>query len=140
MLGEADQLNRYVWRHEDLQKNIIIDPSGNIYIPLAGEIAAAGKTTPELEKAVSEYLVKYIKNPKVDINITSIGSRKIHVFRKVSTPGTVVLNQQTIALDAISRSRGATEDEDKYSVLLIRQISEEITQVMTLNLLSHIGK
>ena len=134
MLGEADQLNLYVWRHEDLQRDVVIDPTGNIYVPLAGEIAAAGKTIPELETAVSERLVKYIKNPKVSINITSIGSRKIHVFGEVAAPGTLMLNQQTIALDAISRSGGFTRDGDRDRVLLIRQISKKITQVMTLNL------
>jgi len=134
MLGEADQLSLYVWRHEDLRRDIIIDPTGNIYVPLAGEITAAGKTIPELENAVSERLAKYIKNPKVDINITSIGSRKIHVFGEVTTPGTMMLNQQTIALDAISRSGGFTDDGDKNRVLLIRQVSEDLIQVMTLNL------
>jgi len=134
VLGEGDLIQIYVWRHEDLQREVMIDPSGFIYVPIAGEVKASGLTIPELEQHLSDKLVKYIRDPRVDINVKTIISRKIHVLGEVQSPGMLVLNQQTIALEAISKSGGFTNDSNTGKVLLIRQSSDESYKALLLNL------
>lgn len=134
VLGEGDELSIFVWRHEDLQRNVTVNPSGYIYVPLAGEIKAAGLTVPELKADLSERLAKYINTPRVDINTTTIHSRKVYILGEIDSPGSLVLDQKTAAIEAISKSRGFTADANKQRILLIRADHAGQYKVMVLNL------
>lgn len=52
-----------------LTPDFIVDESGNLRLPMFGEIKAAGKTLSEFENDLIEKLKKHLKNPKVNITI-----------------------------------------------------------------------
>ncbi len=121
MLGEGDEIELYVWRHEDLERSLKIDPAGYVAVPFAGEVKASGLTVAELRQKITRHLEKYLKNPQVDINVASIRSRQVYIFGEVSTPGSLVLDKEKRVLAAISQSGGFTNDADKEKVLLLRK-------------------
>src|SRR5688572_6211332 len=49
LLGPEDVLDITVWRSQDLtQKEVVVQPDGNISMPLIGEVLASGRTANQL--------------------------------------------------------------------------------------------
>ena len=84
ILGSGDQITLNVWRHEDLKRTVQIDPSGNIYVPLVGEVEASGLTISQLREKIASGLSKYLVDPHVGkekgsslpLTLTEKGSKK----------------------------------------------------------------
>lgn len=120
ILGSSDEITINVWRNDELKRIVKIDPSGNIYVPLAGEIKASGLTISQLRKVIALRLSKYLVDPQVDITLLTISSQKVHILGEVKSPGTFTLDQRMLAWEAISMAGGFTNDANKTSVLLAR--------------------
>jgi len=135
ILGPGDEVSIKVWRNDDLNRTVKIDPSGNIYLPLTGEILAVGMTIPELRKDIAVRLSKYLVNPQIDVNATAVSSRKVYVLGEVRSPGTFYLEQNMPVWEAISRAGGFTEDADSDNLLLIRDENGAArVSVLTMNM------
>lgn len=124
-LGAGDEIEFNVWQHDDLRRTLIVDPVGNIYIPLVGELPAAGLTLSGLRKSITPRLAEYIVNPNIDIHVTSFKSQSAHVLGEVKEPGTVPLGQKMFIWEAIAKSGGFSLDANRQRVLLIRTIDGE---------------
>jgi polysaccharide export outer membrane protein len=104
----GDVLAVSVWKEPDLQGPVLVRPDGTFTIPLVGEINARDKSVAELQKIVSERLVKYIADPVVTISIQEIKGNKIYVIGQVNKPGDFVVNPQVNVMQALSMAGGAT--------------------------------
>jgi len=133
ILGSGDEISINVWRNEDLKRTVQIDPSGNIYVPLAGKVEASGLTIFQLREKIVSGLSKYLVDPQVDINVFSLKSRKIHILGEVKSPGTFILDQNMLAWEAISQAGGFTTDANQKKVLLVRN-EKGVARVAALNI------
>ncbi|MFX1733778.1 polysaccharide biosynthesis/export family protein [Paraburkholderia sp. A1RI_3L] len=94
---------------------------GTIYFPFVGRIRAAGKTVNELRDELSKGLVRYIRNPQVDVRVLAYRSQKVQVTGEVKQPGPLAISDVPLTLvDAITRSGGTTADADIQRVRLTR--------------------
>src|SRR3989304_3642446 len=89
MLGPGDKVEIKVYRNDDLNFTLTIDPSGKISYPLLGDVQAAGFTVFELRDYITNGLSKFFKHPQVLVNLTGYQSNKITVLGGVSTPGVI---------------------------------------------------
>ena len=88
-----------------------IAADGTIFFPFVGRIQAAGKTTGELRDQLAAGLVRYIRNPQVDVRVLSYRGQKIQVTGEVKTPGPLAISDVPLTLvDAITRSGGTNTD------------------------------
>ena len=133
VLGQSDEIIFNVWRHDNLQRTVQIDPSGNLYLPLVGQIKASGLTIPQLRKKIFLRLSKYIINPQVDISVSRLKSQKIHILGEVNAPGSFTLDRRMLVWEAISEAKGFTNDANKKSVLLVRS-EDGFARITALNL------
>lgn len=133
ILGSSDEITINVWRNDELKRTIKIDPSGNIYVPLAGEINASGLTISQLREVIALRLSKYLIDPQVDITLSTISSQKVHILGEVNSPGTFILDQKMLAWEAISKAGGFTTDANQKGVLLVRN-ENGVARVAALNI------
>jgi polysaccharide export outer membrane protein len=133
VLGQSDEIIFNVWRHDELQRTVQIDPSGNLYLPLVGEVKASGLTIPQLRKKICLRLSKYIVNPQVDISVSRLKSQKIHILGEVNSPGSFPLDRRMLVWEAISQAKGFTTDANKENVLLVRS-EDGFARITALNL------
>lgn len=126
VLGVGDEVKITVWRQDDLNRVLRIDPSGKIFYPLVGEIDVAGLSAEELRRIITEGLSDYIDNPQVNVNITSFRNRKIYVLGEVNKPGILVIEDAMNIMDALLNSGGLTRDADKKKIILIRNHPDQI--------------
>lgn len=118
---------------EDLSLSTRIGSSGRIAMPLIGDVYAKGKGAFELRDEIQRKLAKYIVEPEVTINISGIRSQKISVLGEVKSPGTLTLDREILALEAISQCGGFTDDANEEKALLVRK-RKGGTRVTALNL------
>jgi polysaccharide biosynthesis/export protein len=98
-----------------------IAADGTIFFPFVGRIQAAGKTAGQLRDQLASGLVRYIRNPQVDVRVLSYRGQKVQVTGEVKTPGPLAISDVPLTLvDAITRSGGTNSDADIQRVRLTR--------------------
>jgi protein involved in polysaccharide export with SLBB domain len=105
---------------DDLSLGVVIDRSGNITLPLLGDIQAAGKGENELKKEIHEKLSEYLVDFQLSLRVSGVQSQKVHVLGEVNSPGTFVISQKILAWEAIPKAGGFTRDANSKKVLLLR--------------------
>ena len=121
ILGIGDTVEISVYRQDDLQRTVRIGHSGIITLPLIGDVQAAGKDIFKLREEIKERLSKYLTDPQVIVNVTTVQSQKIIVLGEVNSPGIFTLEYDINVVEAISRAGGMTNDAKLNNVLLIRR-------------------
>ena len=122
--GPGDTLAIAVMRVPDLSGDAVIDPSGDITMPLIGKVPAIGKTTDQLASEISGRLsAKYLQNPEVRVALKSSSSQRITVDGSVNGPGIYSIAGSTTLLQAIALAKGTTSDANSRKVAVFRTIA-----------------
>lgn len=132
VIGPGDELKISVWKNQDLDRTLRVDPLGDIFFPLAGKIHAEGMGTEDLREKITAKLGRYISNPQVNVEVVNFRSRKIYITGEVQRPGRLVIEDSLNIMDAVSISGGFTNDADKKKVILIRP-SDAVLEISTFN-------
>jgi polysaccharide export outer membrane protein len=119
-LGPEDVIEFKVYKEPDLTTTAVVRPDGMISLPLAGEIKAEGKTTPELEKDITAKLRESLEDPVVSVTVKEINNPKISVFGEVHKPDIFPIKQRMTVLDAISLAGGLSPFAKKDRVVVLR--------------------
>lgn len=96
----------------EIDQEFVIDPSGQIDLPLLGFFKVAGKTIPEVERTLARELgEKALRGPRVSARaVQLVKSDQIHVFGGVQKPGTIRIRDRMSVLEVIRECEGL-EDE-----------------------------
>ena len=133
ILGVGDTIEVTVYRQQDLKKVVQINSSGMITYPLIGDIRASGIGILQFRDNIRDRLSKYIVNPQVSVNVTSIQSRKYSVLGEVNRPGVFSLENPVDILEATATAGGFTTDAKLETVLIIRR-GTSAPELYTVNL------
>ncbi len=109
-----------------------IRADGKVSLPLIGEVAAAGKTLPDLQSELARLYKGQLRNNEVLVTLES-GTATVIVSGYVSKPGKLSFDRPTTVFQAIMEAGGVTEYGNLGNVRLIRTVSgEQHTQVLNL--------
>ncbi len=120
VLGPGDEIAISVYRQDDLKGTFKIDPSGIITFPLIGDVKATGVSVRELRDTIRKRLSRYVVNPQISINVTSIESQKFFILGEVNAPGVFSIDKPITLIEAMASARGFTTDAKLKTVILIR--------------------
>lgn len=85
-LAPGDRLKLYVFREDTLSGEYVINDQGNIGLPMAGDIRAAGKTLAQLRHELTSLLARqYVRDARINLDVVSY--RPIYVLGEVQRPG-----------------------------------------------------
>lgn len=125
-LAPADKLSVTVFQVEDLSGEFIVDPQGNVELPLIGRIAAQGKTAQELDQEITERLAgRYLRNPDVQVAVLERAEQTITVEGSVEEPGVLPIRGSTTLLRAVALAKGTSDDANPARVIVFRTIDGE---------------
>ena len=125
----GDVLEVSVWKEENLLKRVIVRPDGGISFPLAGNVAAAGKSVDELQNLITEQLKKYIPDPVVTVSIQSLSGNKIYVIGKVARPGEFAVNRYMDVVQALSVAGGMTTFAAVNKIKILRRENGQLIAI-----------
>ncbi len=118
-LAAGDKIKVTVYGEDRISGEYEIDPNGLISLPLAGTLTAAGRTTPQLEAALTEKLKgSYLRDPKVTVAVVTF--RPFYVLGEVQKPGEYPFRSGLNVLSAIAIAGGATYRANTSKVYIQR--------------------
>lgn len=124
LIGPLDTIQVDVFNVPDLSREMQVDASGRISMPLAGTIDARGKTSEELAQAIEAALRgRYVRNPEVTVNIKSSVSQVVTIDGQVVEPGLYPVTNQMTLMRAIASAKGLAEFARQDDVVILRTVS-----------------
>jgi polysaccharide export outer membrane protein len=131
-VGPQDVLSVTVWDHPELTipageyrpaelAGHLVNSSGKIFFPYAGEIKVAGLTETQIRKLISQRIKKFIVKPQLDVRVVAYRSQQVHVVGEVNKTGLVPVTDVPLTLvDAIDQAGGYTKEADLENVTVTR--------------------
>jgi polysaccharide biosynthesis/export protein len=98
-----------------------IRPAGEIVMPVAGRVNAAGRTPTQLAQAVTERLRGVLQDPRVTAVLAARPLLAISVLGEVQTPGRYELRDGEGVLEALARAGGLSPFADQDAIYVVRR-------------------
>jgi polysaccharide export outer membrane protein len=107
----ADRLAITVLEDDSLNREVLVLPDGQISVPLAGSIQAAGRTVESVENTIADRLASnFAVRPSVFVSVVAVSELEetfpIYVVGQVAEPGVREVEPGTTLLQAIALSGG----------------------------------
>jgi polysaccharide export outer membrane protein len=130
-LALGDKVKITVFNEPDMSGEFQVNSTGNIPLPLAGEVPAVNKTIDELKKAVIAKLArKYVNNPRVSIEVTTY--RPINVVGEVKNAGQYPYRPGLTMSDVVAMAGGYTYRANTHT-LYVRHVGARGEQSVELD-------
>jgi len=102
-----------------------VDATGGFFVPGAGRVAAAGKTSRQIEHYIASKLASRFKQLRVEVSIVRVASIQIQVAGDVAKPGTYLMPGMSTLIGALSQAGGPNKSGTLRKVVLSRDGSAE---------------
>ena len=136
-IGVGDELKIQVWRNDELSVQVPVRPDGKMSSPLVGDVVAAGLSTAELAKVITDKLAAYVRNPEVTVIVTNPASadflRRVRVTGAVRSPTSATYRQGMTVLDLVLQAGGLTDFAAPGKARLYRTVDGR-TKIYPVNL------
>jgi protein involved in polysaccharide export with SLBB domain len=106
IIGPGDELQIRVWGQVEANLRVIVDRSGQIYIPQVGQVSVAGIHYGDLEQHLKREISKIFKNFNITANIGRLRSIQVVVVGNARYPGTYTISSLSTLVNAIFASGG----------------------------------
>ncbi len=126
-IAPSDVLSVNVWKHPEFdfleavntgrlatsagspgaagQPGYLVNPDGQIFFPLIGNITVGGKTVDQAREKIAARLSRYVPNPQVSVRVADFRGQKVYVLGEVNKPGFIPINDQPLTIaDALTLS------------------------------------
>lgn len=124
LIGPLDTITVNIFGVPELSREMQVDASGRVAMPLVGTLDAGGKTAAELASDIKSALAgRYVRDPDVTVNIMSSVSQVVTVDGQVTEPGLYPVTNQMTLLRAIASARGLTEFAKQDDVVILRTVN-----------------
>ncbi|MEG8053613.1 polysaccharide biosynthesis/export family protein [Sphingomonas aerolata] len=124
LIGPLDTIQVDVFNIPDLTRELQVDASGRIAMPLIGAVDARGKTAAELGQAIEAALRgRYVRKPEVTVNIKSSVSQVVTIDGQVVEPGLYPVTNQMTLIRAIASAKGFSEFAKQDDVVILRTVN-----------------
>lgn len=126
LVGPLDTVQVDVFRIPELSREMQVDASGRISMPLIGTIDARGRTAQELAGAIEAALRgHFVRNPEVTVNIKISVSQVVTIDGQVVEPGLYPVTNQMTLMRAIASAKGLSEFARQEEVVILRTVNKQ---------------
>lgn len=126
LIGPLDTINVDVFGIPEFTRDVQVDASGRIAMPLIGTLDAGGKTAQELSASIADALRRaYVRTPDVTVNIKGSVSQVVTVDGQVAAPGLYPVTNQMTLMRAIASARGLSEFAKEDEVVILRTVDNQ---------------
>ncbi len=126
LIGPLDTIQVDVFNVAELSREMQVDASGRISMPLIGTVDARGKTASELARAIEAALTgNYVRNPQVTVNIRNSVSQVVTIDGQVVEPGLYPVTNQMTLMRVIASAKGLSEFARADDVVILRTVNNQ---------------
>jgi polysaccharide export outer membrane protein len=127
-IGPLDVLKITVFQEPDLSADEVpVDASGNILLPLIGQVTAAGRTGSQLSADIADRLgSRFLVDPQVSIIIVKSVAQRVTVEGSVEKPGVYQIEGSTSLLQAMALASGPSRVAKTSEIIVFRTIDGKV--------------
>jgi polysaccharide export outer membrane protein len=131
-LGVGDAVHVTVFQQPDLTTDARISEKGTLNVPLIGEVKIAGLSQAEASSQIANELKKgkYLKNPQVNVAVTTVRSRQVSVLGLVARPGRYPLDDMSSNLSDVIAAAGGIAAGGSETVSVVRAGQSEKVDIL----------
>jgi protein involved in polysaccharide export with SLBB domain len=124
-LGSGDKLRISTFGEESLTGEFVVSGTGQVSIPLLGEISAVGLTAREFQARMEAALRQgdFLKDPRVTVEVLTY--RPFYILGEVNKPGEYPYTNGLTVLNAVATAEGFTYRANKKKVMIKRAADEK---------------
>lgn len=123
-IAPLDTVTVKVFQADNLSGDYQVDLTGQISLPLIGEVEAANLTTAQLDDKLTALLgKKYYEHPDVSVALKASTARAVTVDGAVAKAGTFPVLGHTSLMQAIALAGGTTEDANTHRIAIFRTVN-----------------
>lgn len=122
VISPGDELAFGVVGEPDLTvARVIVDDAGKIQVPLVGTVQVGGHSAAEASKTIETQLgARYIKDPKVVLNVTTPTPKLVSVEGQVTKAGAYPVSPGTSLLSAIAMAESTSKTARLDEIVVFR--------------------
>lgn len=120
LLQPGDQLEINIFTLPDLERKYQIRADGTFYHPFAGEVAAAGKTLPQLEETLRLRFKRELRKPAFRLGLTTMAESEAAVLGEVRQQGKFKFQPGTTVMDLLALAGGLGDKADRDGAVILR--------------------
>ncbi len=117
----GDKLTVSVWKEQELQRQVLVQPDGKISFPLAGQVQAQGKTVEEIRADITTRLARYIPDLVVTVLVDEIRGARVYVLGQVNKANQYVVQDDIDVMQALSMAGGMTAFASPNDIKILRR-------------------
>lgn len=122
-ISPMDTVSVKVFRMPDLSGDYQVDLTGQISMPLIGEVRAVDMTTAQLDDTLTKkFGEKYLENPDISVGVKESARRSVTVDGAVKNAGAYPAAGDITLMQAIALAGGVTEDSNARRIAVFRTI------------------
>ncbi len=120
VVGPGDELRIRIWGQVNVQANLRVDRSGEIYLPQVGNAHVAGLTFSELDTHLRSAVGRVYRNFDLTVDMGQIRSIQVYVSGEARRPGVYTVSSLSTLIDALFASGGPAVDGSMRAIELRR--------------------
>src|ERR1700739_4016792 len=116
LIGPGDLLEVDVLRESDLTQKVRVRDSGEVTLPLIGDVKVGGIAPSDAADEIAKAFVagEYLKHPQVSVTILEFGTQSVSILGQVARPGAVTITTPRSLLDVLAMAGGLIETADRH--------------------------
>ena len=123
-IGPLDKLTVTVFGVPDLTTNGQVDGSGNLALPLIGQVKAIGETPNSLSDKIAAALdQRYVRNPQVSVTVTEAVSAMVTVEGAVIKSGQYPVVGRSTLIRMVAAAGGPTDSARLSEAVVFRTVN-----------------
>lgn len=128
LLDTGDRLRIFVYGQPNLSRSYSVDHSGQITVPLIGEVTARGMTTQKLEAIIRSRLgSQYVRDPQVTVDM--LQNRPFFILGEVKTAGQYPYVSGMTVETAVAIAGGYSDRASTAKFRISRRINGFVEQI-----------
>ncbi len=121
-IAQNDILEVDVFGVDELDRTVEVDSTGQISLPLVGQVIAAGKTQRQLEAELrSLYGSRYLESPQISVNVKESAGQRVTVEGEVVKAGIYPISSRATLLRSIAQAQGFSKIANPSKVYVFRK-------------------
>lgn len=120
VVGPGDELRIRIWGQVNMQANLRVDRSGEVYLPQVGNVHVAGLNFSQLDKKLREAVGRVYRNFDLNVDMGQIRSIQVYVSGQARRPGVYTVSSLSTLVDALFASGGPSVEGSMRSIELRR--------------------
>jgi len=133
-IDSGDMLEITMWEGTTPKREQIrVRPDGRISFGFVEDLDVDGLTFSQLDRQLTAYLQKYVKNPRIDVSVVEKNSKFVRLVGAITTsgqgtgPGKYPLTGKTTVLEMLTQHGGMTPDANMGDIKIRRKNGQSIS-------------